>query len=134
MNRRAWMILWLLVACDSATAPVGDLAFELRSNNAGLPEITIGASRVEYRSTLLTPCAPYDASARLESRGNATIEIQVIGRATSDCPQDIIDELPYVASVTSLRPASYTLRVIHSWADANWSPDTVFVGTVNVSQ
>lgn len=134
MNRRPWIVLLLLVACDSATAPVGDLAFQLRSNNAGLPEITTGANLLEYRSTLLTPCAPYDASARLADRGSTTIEIQVIGRATSDCPQDIIDELPYVARVARLQPASYTLRVIHSWADANWSPDTVFVGPVNIPQ
>lgn len=134
MKVRIWFVAWFLVACDSSTAPVGDLAFQLRSNNAGQPELSIGATSVEYRSTLLGPCAPYDATARLADRGRTTIEVHVIGRATSDCPSDIIDELPYMARIANLRSSAYTLRVIHSWADANWSPDTVFVGTLNIPQ
>ena len=56
------------------------------------------ADAVIIRGYLLTPCQPYNASASAEVVG-ATLVLRVIGKATEECPQDVVSSVGYQATL-----------------------------------
>jgi hypothetical protein len=88
------------------------------------------AEAVVVRGYLLTPCQSYNASASAEVV-EKTLVLRVIGKATGDCPQDVVSSVGYQATLRTA-PSAYThLRVVHEWRDANWPIETVVDTTLS---
>ncbi|HEV2122574.1 MAG TPA: hypothetical protein VGW38_07350, partial [Chloroflexota bacterium] len=82
------------------------------------------ADAVVVRGYLLTPCQPYNASASAEAV-EGTLVLRVIGKATGECPQDVVSSVGYQATLRTAASAYTHLRVVHEWRDANWPNETV---------
>ena len=82
------------------------------------------AERMRVRGTFTTPCQPYNATASAEASGN-TLVLRVRGKATGECPQDVVTSVTYQADIQVESSAYSRLRVIHEWRDANWPAETV---------
>ena len=109
------------------------LGFE-RLNNVlvpASPPLSSSGSSVIIHSSFATPCEPYDATAEVSSFGRL-LTLHVRGKATGPCPSDVIDSFVYRATIGSLSSGNYTVRVIHSYADANWPSESLTLGTITV--
>lgn len=92
--------------------------------------VDTSADAVVVRGYLLAPCQPYNASASAEVV-EKTLMLRVIGKATGDCPQDVVSSVGYQAALRTA-PSAYThLRVVHEWRDANWPTETVVDTTLS---
>ena len=117
--------LMVLLACSSPSEP-GDVAvaFEvlghLSDPLASAVEVDVAGALI-LEGSITSPCVPYDAHARARTDGTS-VTLTVIGEATGSCPMDAIDELSYRAMLTGLSSGKHMVRVVHTYADANW-PD-----------
>ena len=101
-----------VVACDSSTAPSGQLVFETGIDTTGYPPLVVANGYVEYRAAYKFPCWPYDVTGHLVTRRPNVVEVQVVG--SDRCIYSVEGFLLYRARVQDLAPGSYQLRVIHS--------------------
>ncbi len=125
----ALLPLIVLLACSSPSEPGDvDVAFEVLGHLSPPLDATVevdAAGALILEGSITSPCVPYDAHARARTHG-ASVTLTVIGEATGSCPMDAIDELSYRMTLTDLASGEYMVRVVHTYADANW-PDVEFL-------
>ena len=102
------------------------VAFGLRS-----PIGVTAPGTVAVHWSLLSPCQPYDATARAMLTAG-TITVTVTGKATGPCPMDIVSGLPYRAEVRGIPAGRYTIRVVHRYADVAWPEEIALEAEVDV--
>lgn len=104
------------------------LAFTVLGHTDPPAALTVRRVGHEIRvlGSLKSPCSPYDAAGRADRRGHDVV-LEVVGRASRDCPQDVVSPLGYRAVVTGVGTTA-RLTIIHRYADANWPDTTVFHG------
>ncbi len=119
----------LLAACEQLAEPAPgvpvDFTFGIH-RIATEPAFVVepAGGKVRVRGSLTTPCQPYNATASADLSGS-TLVLRVVGKATGECPQDMVTSVSYQADVQVASSAYSRLRVIHEWRDANWPAETV---------
>jgi hypothetical protein len=126
----------LIAGCAGTTDPSSELArardvaleFETLGHGDAPAELTVRRVGDEVRvlGSLTSPCRPYDAGGSAFRRDDGVV-LEVLGRASGDCPQDAVSPLGYRAAVSGVASGA-TLTITHRYADTNWPDTTVFHG------
>ena len=135
MSRVSWFVTVVASTVVACNDPVGPrvVTFERLANpgTPPTPQLFGGDGRLMIQATFRTPCEPYDATADVSVVG-AVIRLIVRGEATRSCPMDIVGTFFYRATIVDPPIGSYSVRAVHTYADASWLPDSVDFGTVNL--
>lgn len=127
-------LLATLACSDSVTAPERALVdFEYGVTRlAWEPPFVVERSddSLVVRGFLWTPCAPYNASS-VASVQSATLVVRVVGRATRECPQDVVGAVGYQATVSVPATSFSRLVVVHEWQDVNRPNETALDVTLS---
>ena len=123
------LLACVLIACDTPTGP-RVVGFERVSPPPGpfTPQVFGDDGQLTIQAVFPTPCEAYDATASAHIRAGV-LRLIVRGDATGPCPLDVIGAFFYRATVTNLAPGHYAIRAIHTYADANWAPDSLDFGS-----
>ena len=128
-------------ACDTAPSAPADAADEMKVQFAitrevqgpaaeGIlpftPQVTIGRNQIDIFGHIRTPnpCSPLSSKVR-ESGSTISFVVTAEHGASAICAQ-VITVRDYSAAIRNVKPGTYTLRVVHEFAELQREPDVVY--------
>ena len=132
-----------LAACESTTAPAEPMSeqFAVTDSVQGAaaegilpfaPTVTVGKGQIDVFGHIRTPnpCSPLSSEVR---RDDDTITFVVTAEhgASAICAQ-VITVREYSAAIKHVKPGSYTLKVVHEYAELQRERDVVYEKRVTV--
>ena len=132
-----------LAACESTTAPAEPMRVQFAVTDSvqgaaaeGIlpftPTVTVGKGQIDVFGHIRTPnpCSPLSSEVR---RDDDTITFVVTAEhgASAICAQ-VITVREYSAAIRNVKPGSYTLRVVHEYAELQRERDVVYEGRVTM--
>ena len=143
---RTFSILVLVgtaLACDGSTDPSAtpEVAFAVTSELRGpaaesivpfKPQVTIRPGQVDIVGQIRTPNPCSTLASRISATDGTIVLTVTAQRSGADVCIQVITVRDYRASVTSVKPGTYTLRVVHVYDEAQRQSEVVLEQRVTV--